>query len=270
MTWQLPGPALLFCPGDRPDRFSKAAAAADMVIVDLEDAVAPPDKPAARQALARASLDPARTVVRINPSGTADHDLDLAALARTAYDVVMLAKAETAAQVRALTPRRVIALCETPAGILAAPDIAAASAALMWGAEDLIAALGGRSSRHADGSFRGVAAHARAHVLLAAGAAGVPAIDTVQTDIGDLAALATQAGEAAGSGFTALACIHPDQVPTVRAAFRPDPDEVAWAERVLAAAVGQPGAFRFDGKMIDPPLLRHAENIVARAGGAGS
>lgn len=267
MTWHPPGPALLFCPADRPERFAKAAAVADAVIIDLEDGVAAADKPAARLALQRAQLDPSRTVVRINQVGTADHALDLVALEATQYDVVMLAKTESAEQVRGISSRQVIALCETPLGILEARDIASASAAVMWGAEDLLAALGGRSSRRPDGQFRDVAVHARSMVLLAAGAAGVAAIDTVHVDIADLPVLAAQAQDAAGSGFAAVACIHPTQVAVVRAAFRPPADDVAWARRVVAAAVEQPGVFSFEGQMVDAPILRHAERIIAQAAG---
>src|SRR3954453_187343 len=86
--------AWLFCPADRPERFAKAAAAADVVILDLEDGVAAGDRVAARRALVDTPLDPQRTVVRVNPAGTPDHDLDLAALADTAYERVMLAKTE--------------------------------------------------------------------------------------------------------------------------------------------------------------------------------
>src|SRR3954447_13100978 len=116
------GPALLFCPADRPDRFAKAAMAADVVILDLEDGVAPADKAGARERLISVPLDPERTVVRINPADTADHQLDLAALAGTEYRTVMLAKAEDPADVRRLgaggstatrPPLSVIALCET-------------------------------------------------------------------------------------------------------------------------------------------------------------
>ena len=89
-----PGPAWLFCPADRPERFEKAAAAADVVILDLEDGVAAKDREAARAALIDTPLDPDRTVVRINPSATADHQLDLEALSRTNYTTVMLAKTE--------------------------------------------------------------------------------------------------------------------------------------------------------------------------------
>ena len=92
MALENPGPAWLFCPADRPERFEKAAAAADVVILDLEDGVAAKDRDAARKALLSTPLDPARTVVRVNPSATDDHPLDLEVLARTPYTTVMLAK----------------------------------------------------------------------------------------------------------------------------------------------------------------------------------
>jgi citrate lyase subunit beta/citryl-CoA lyase len=264
VTWSLPGPALLFCPADRPERYAKAALAADLVILDLEDGVGPADKAAARRALAATPIDPARTIVRVNPSGTQDHGLDLAALAATPYDLVMLAKTESADQVAALAPRRVVALCETPAGVLAAGSIAAAGgvAALMWGAEDLVAALGGRSSRTLDGRYRDVARHARSEILLAAGSHGVSAIDAVHLEIGDLEGLREEAADAAASGFAGTACIHPSQVDVIRQAFRPTDDEVAWARRVLAAAADARGVFSFEGRMVDAPVLRHAEHVL--------
>src|SRR5258705_13190169 len=98
------GPAWLFCPADRQERFEKAAAAADLVILDLEDGVAAKDREAARTALIETPMDPDRTVVRVNPSATGDHQLDLEALARTAYTTVMLAKTEDAQQIRDLAP----------------------------------------------------------------------------------------------------------------------------------------------------------------------
>ncbi|WP_370759917.1 aldolase/citrate lyase family protein, partial [Mycolicibacter arupensis] len=104
------GPAWLFCPADRPERYGKAAAVADVVILDLEDGVAAADRPAAREALRSTSLDPERTVVRVNPAGTEDQARDLEALAGTAYTTVMLAKTESADQVAALAPRKVVAL----------------------------------------------------------------------------------------------------------------------------------------------------------------
>lgn len=264
MTTPLPGPALLFCPADRPDRFARAAAAADAVILDLEDGVAPDDKPRARRAVQETLLDPERTIVRINPAGTDDAARDLDILATTPYGIVMLAKAEAAAQAAALAPRQVIALCETPRGVLAAPQLAAVPnvIALMWGAEDLVAAIGGRSSRRTDGRYREVARYARSAVLLAAAASLTAAVDSVYLDIGDLDGLRDEADDGAASGFAAKACIHPGQVPVVRAAFRPTDEEVDWARRVLAAAEKSAGVFAFEGRMVDAPVLRHAEQVV--------
>jgi len=263
MTWP-PGPALLFCPADRPDRYRKAAAAADVVLLDLEDGVAPADKPAARDSLRRTLLDPARTVVRVNPAGTADHALDLQALAETPYDILMLAKAESAGQVEALAPRRVVALCETAAGVLAAESLAAQpqTIALMWGAEDLIASLRGRSSRHPDGRYRDIARSARARVLMAAGAREVAALDTVHLDIRDVEGLSLEAQDAAASGFAGTACIHPSQVDVVRTAYQPTSEELDWAQRILAAAPAHRGVFAFHGRMVDAPLLRQAEQVL--------
>ncbi|MGX1763395.1 aldolase/citrate lyase family protein, partial [Streptomyces lydicus] len=118
MSWQLPGPAWLFCPADRPDRYEKAAAAADVVILDLEDGVAAADKTAARKALAETPLDPERTVVRVNAAGTDDLAADLTALAGTGYRRVMLPKCEAAEQVTALAEYEVIVLVESPLGAL--------------------------------------------------------------------------------------------------------------------------------------------------------
>lgn len=265
MSWRPAGPALLFCPADRPDRFAKAAAVADMVILDLEDGVAAVDKPAARAALVASALDPRRTIVRLNPAGTREQEADLAALSETAYDLVMLAKAERPGDIDALAPRHVIALCETPAGVIAAPALASCRACvgLMWGAEDLVASLGGRSSRSSDGAYRGVARAARSQVLLAAGAAGVAAIDAIHLDINDLAGLRREAEDAAASGFAATACIHPNQVEVVRAAYRPSDEEIAWAKRLITASRQERGVFSFEGRMVDAPLLRHAERVLA-------
>lgn len=118
MTLANNGPGWLFCPADRPERFEKAAAAADVVILDLEDGCAAKDRPAARQALLDTPLDPTRTVVRVNPTDTADHELDLKAVAATDYTTVMLAKSEHAAQVKALAPLDVVVLIETPLAAL--------------------------------------------------------------------------------------------------------------------------------------------------------
>jgi len=263
------GPALLFCPADRPDRYEKALYPADAVILDLEDAVADAAKAAARAALAEHPLDPDRVIVRVNGAQTREVAADLDALAGTGYRTIMLPKASGVADVEAVVAGRgleVIALCESAAGVLAAPALAAhpAVVALMWGAEDLVASLGGTSSRHADGRYRDVAVHARSAVLLAAGAAGIAAIDTVHTDIDDASGLAAEAEDAAAVGFTATACIHPSQVETIRAAYRPSAERIRWARAVLERAADAPGVFRFEGVMIDEPLLAHARSVLIR------
>lgn len=265
MTFDL-GPALLFCPADRPDRYAKALARADAVILDLEDAVAPANREAARESLQSTPLDPARVIVRVNPAGTPDYAADLEAVAAAGYDTVMIAKAD--AGLPALPGLRVVALCETAAGVLAAPALAARPevVALMWGAEDLVAGLGGTSSRRSDGAYRGVARHARASVLLAAGAAGVPAIDAVHLDIPDLDGLRAEAEDAAASGFSATACIHPTHVEVIRAAYAPTVDEVAAARELLDVAAQHDGVFAHAGRMIDGPVLRHARTVLRRAG----
>ena len=266
------GPALLFCPADRPDRYEKAAAAADSVILDLEDAVAPADKPGARDSMAASDLDPSRTIIRINPASTDDCAADLAALARTPYAVVMLAKAESVHDIETLVTRgrpglRVLALCETARGVLRAEQLAACPqvVGLMWGAEDLLASLGGTASRLSSGEYRDVARHARSRILLAAAAHGKAAIDAVHLDIGDLVGLATEAQDAAAIGFAATACIHPSQAGTIREAYRPTAEQLDWARAVLSAAVGQPGVFRFRGQMVDGPVLAQAQGLIATA-----
>jgi len=262
------GPALLFCPADRPDRYAKALERSDAVILDLEDAVADADKPAAREALVATPLDPERVIVRVNPAATPHFGDDLAALAETGYRTVMLAKCEGTADLVDLEELEVVALCETARGVLAAAEVAALPnvSALMWGAEDLVASLGGSSSRRADGGYRDVAIHARSQVLLAAGAHDIAAIDAVHLEIGDLDGLRAEATDAAAVGFAATACIHPSQVDVVREAYRPDPERLEWARAVLAAAADEPGVFAFRGAMVDAPLLRQAEAVVRRAG----
>lgn len=262
------GPGWLFCPADRPERFAKAAAAADVVILDLEDGVAATDRPAARIALRDNPLDPERTVVRINAASTDDHARDLQALADTAYATVMLSKTESAAQVDALAPRDVVALVETPRGALFVSEIAAAerAVALMWGAEDLVAAMGGSSSRRADGTYRDFARHVRSAALLAANTFGLLALDAVHLDIRDIEGLEAEALDAVAIGFDATVCIHPSQVAVVRKAYRPGDEQLDWARRVLAAAKTERGVFAFDGQMVDSPVLRHAESMLRRAG----
>jgi citrate lyase subunit beta/citryl-CoA lyase len=271
------GPALLFCPADRPERYQKASGRADAVILDLEDAVAPADKQRARGAILAQlgaagdgpELDPSRTIVRVNPAGTDEFEKDLHCLAHTPYSTVMLAKAESADQLKALAGFHVIALCETAAGVLNAAAIAAEPnvVALMWGAEDLLASLGGTSSRKDDGGYRAVALHARSSVLLAARAFGKEAVDAVYVNIPDLVGLAAEADDAVASGFGSKACIHPTQVAVVRDAYAPSEADVAAATELLqlAASTGA-GVFQHKGRMIDGPILKHAQATVRRAG----
>ncbi|AOW94363.1 citrate lyase subunit beta [Rhodococcus sp. WMMA185] len=259
----------MFCPADRPERYAKAAAAADVVILDLEDGVAPAHKEAARIALIDTPLDPDRTVVRVNPVGTDDHELDLLALDGTHYTRLMLAKCESADQVLSLAPREVIALVESPLGALAVGEIALAAGtiAVMWGAEDLVAAMGGNSSRREDGSYRDVATAVRSSTLLAAKAYHRHALDSVYLDIKDLNGLRAEADDAVAVGFDAKVGIHPTQIEVIRDAYLPSEEDIDWANRVLAEALVQRGVFAFEGQMVDAPVLRHAESILRRRSG---
>lgn len=266
------GPGWLFCPADRPERFEKAAAAADVVILDLEDGVAAKDREAARKALIDTPLDPARTVVRVNPVTTPDHAMDVEALKATGYTTVMLAKTENAEQVASLAPLDVIVLVETPLGALAVTDAARVdnTVAVMWGAEDLFAATGGTANRWPDGSYRDVAKHVRSQSLLAAKAYGRMALDSVYLDIKDLDGLRAESDDAVAVGFDAKVAIHPTQVAVIRAAYTPTDDEIDWARRVLDTARSQRGVFQLEGIMVDAPVLRRAERIVSLAPHPGS
>lgn len=268
-AWQPPGPAILFCPADRPERYAKAAERADAVILDLEDAVTADARPAARDALLATPLDPTRTIVRVNAFGTHDFAQDIETVRRTQYRVIMLAKTESAHQldkVAQVDGLQVIALIETPLGAVTVNEIAAhpRCIGIMWGAEDLVAAMGGRSSRFPDGTYRDVPRHVRSSVRLAAAAHGKFALDSVYIDIADTDGLTAEALDAVALGYAATVCIHPSQVPVIRAAYRPTDDEIAWAREVLDAEAGNNGVYQVRGQMIDAPLLAQARAIVAR------
>lgn len=288
--WTPPGPALLFAPADRPERFATAAQRSDAVILDLEDGCRAENRASARDNIiaAGATLDPRRTVVRVNPPGSPDFAEDVRAVADAGLTTVMLPKTEDAASVDALSlvlPAasgwRVIALVETPRGVLALREVAAHPQvdALFWGAEDLTAALGGTSSRYGaeeiptsggglsghPGGYREVPRLTRALVLLHAAAAGKSALDSIHADTADTAGASAEAVDAAASGFAATVSIHPKLVPAIRDAYRPRPDQIDWARRVVAAAADDSGAFSVDGQMIDAPLRRQAELILSRS-----
>jgi len=264
-----PGGTLLFCPATRPDRFARAAASADLVVIDLEDSVPPDAKHRARatvvNALRSVDLDPDRTVVRLNPVEGPWGEEDVAALRDAPLHLVMVPKAVDPQAIASLAPWSVIALCETAQGILAASELARVGCciALAWGGEDLTADLGGRSSRGQDGRYLPLVEHARVQVLLAAGAAGRSAIDGVYLDVHDDDGLAAETAQAVAMGFAAKMAIHPRQVPTIRAGFRPTPEELAFAAEVLDGLDATTGVTTVRGRMVDEPMLRQARAVLA-------
>ncbi|MEV8514671.1 CoA ester lyase [Dactylosporangium sp. NPDC051484] len=272
--WQ-PGPGWLFCPADRPDRYTKALAAADVVIVDLEDAVAPDRKYEARDALRGlvrcGTFDPERTVVRINGADSAEHAADVHLIAELSLPRVMLAKAERPDDACALGCA-VIALVETARGIEWVGALAEVPnvIGLMWGADDLVASMGGTSSRRADGGYRDVARYARSRSLVAAKACGLLALDAVHMDIADTEGLATECEDAVAVGFDATVAIHPSQVAVIRAAYRPSAERLAWAQRLLAHVGADRGVTTFEGRMVDGPIFTQAERLIRLAALSGA
>jgi len=273
---------LLFVPADRPAMLAKAQSrGADAVLVDLEDAIPPDGKSAARAGLrdalhSGALAGPAAVCVRINAVGEgAERDLD--ALAGCSVDAVVLPKAVRAADVafvrdaldRVLPDGDAVALVpqvESTAGILALDELAAVAGvtALAFGGEDFCVDLGVARS---DDSLELLMP--RALVALHARAARLAAIDTVYTAIDDEAGLLREARTARQLGFSGKLLIHPAQVEPVRGVFAPSTEQIAWAERVLEAGPlggGDGAGVRVvDGKMVDAPVLAQAERILARS-----
>lgn len=271
--------SVLFAPADQPALVPKLARAApDAAILDLEDAVAPGAKAAAR-ALARqgaATLAAALPVfVRVNGPATAWFADDVALGLAGELAGVVIPKLESAADVaraRAALEAAgrpglpILAGIETARGVLRAEEIAAAGVvAVYFGAEDFIADLGGERTVAGD-----EVAYARARVVLAARVAGVPALDQVVIDVRDGARFSAEAAAARALGYAGKLCIHPAQVPLANAAFTPSQAAVARARRILAAATAaereQRGVINFEGQMIDAPLLAQARAVLARAG----
>ena len=271
--------SLLFVPGDRPDRMAKAAALeADALILDLEDAVAPSAKEAARAAVAAFLAEPRRQLlfVRVNPLDSGMIDDDLAAVLPASPDGIVLPKAEGGASLAMLATRltdeiRILPIAtETPAAIFALGSYGGVSdrlCGLTWGAEDLPAAIGAVTSREADGSYTAPYQLARSLTLFGAHAAGVPAIETVYPDFRDLEGLSAYAARGRRDGFTGMMAIHPAQVPVINAAFSPSEAEIADARAIVAlfAADSGAGALSLDGRMIDAPHLKAARALLARA-----
>lgn len=266
-----PPQTYLFVPGNRPERFAKAlASGADRVILDLEDAVAPGDKAAARAAMAEwmasAGQAQGQVLIRINDAATPWHADDLA-LARSVQALcVMLPKCEAAAQVAAVLAQlaanaSVLPLIETARGTLALPDIARAPgvARLAFGALDYMADLDiPADSLALDVAASQIAVASRAAGLASPLAGVTPALDAVQ--------VSDDMRHARSLGFGAKMCIHPAQVAAVRAALAPSAEELAWAHRVLQAwQASGAGAFQLDGKMVDRPVVLKAQRIAAQA-----
>lgn len=255
--------SLLFVPGSRPDRFASAArSGADLVVVDLEDAVAPEARPAARVAT-RDWLARHPAVVRVNAAGTDDHHADLDALAGAPQLVaVMLAKAETADQVEYVHGRLgvpVLPLAETPTAIEEIRSLArhAAVPRLVLGTLDLAAEMGALPAWEPLLAIR-------TRLVIASAAAGIASpVDGVTVELDDDEAVRHDVRRAAELGLHGKLCLHPRQVPVVHEALLPTAGELAWARGVLAA---RGPVARFEGRLVDPPVRARARAILARAG----
>ena len=281
--------SMLFVPGDSVRKYESARkTAADALILDLEDSIAPEGKIAAR-GIARKMLgerNPAQKMyVRVNALDTGMTLGDLAAVVPGRPDGIVLPKCAGAADVNKLAlyldafeaaagidegaTRIVTVATETARAVLKLMDFENMSPRLwgmMWGAEDLAASLGASRNR-TGGRFNSPFILARDLCLIAAAAAGVVAIDTIAADINDLEALKAESIAGRQDGFRAKAVIHPKHVDIVNAAFMPTDEEIAWSERVVTAFAGNPsGVVKMDGMMLDKPHLRAAEKILAQRG----
>lgn len=275
--------SLLFVPGDRPDRFAKAAASgADAVIFDVEDSVLPDNKPAARVAIAQWLLGARRPTcfIRINSLDSDDVNADLEMILGCRPDGIVLPKALGADTVRQLhemlgprCPPILPIACETPSAVFALGSyggVADHLVGLTWGAEDLPAAIGAEVSRNRDGTYAAPYEMVRALTLFGAYAAKVAAIETVYPNITDMSGLRAYVTRAQPDGFTGIMAIHPSQVAVINAGFSPNQDQITYARAVIRAFANNPGtgALKLNGKMIDRPHLKRAEVLLARAGNA--
>lgn len=260
--WMLP----LFVPADRPERFAKAVhAGADAVIIDLEDAVPANQKEAALAALAvnvaAVGSSAVDLIVRINAPGTAWFERDLVAIANIpTISGIVLPKAETAAdvdRVRAVTGKAVVALIETARGLRALDEVSSTASRLAFGSVDFSVDLGMAHTSEA-------LSHARWLIVMASRLAGLPGpIDGVTVELRDAEKTAADARHAASLGFSGKLLIHPDQIAPARMGFAPTETEREWASKVIARSAETTTA-AVDGAMIDPPVIKQAERILAR------
>ena len=257
MTLNLFGrPALLFLPASNPRAIAKARdSAADLVVLDLEDAVKPGDKPAARAAAVEAvsAQWPMPVAIRVNGLGTAEHDDDLAAALGSGCDLVIVPMVD---HPLAIAGKPVAAMIETAAGVLAAPAIARSVAALIVGTNDL------SNSLRLPTIDRAALGYALQSAVVAARAAGIAVFDGVHNQLDDPDALAAECAAGRALGFDGKSLIHPDQIAACQAAFAPTLSEFARAERLVAAATG--GAERFEGAMIEDMHVATARRLLAR------
>ncbi|MDX3311492.1 HpcH/HpaI aldolase/citrate lyase family protein [Streptomyces sp. NPDC054884] len=254
--------SLLFVPGHRPDRFDKAAfSGADVVIIDLEDAVAAEEKDRARDNAAAWLALGNRAIVRINAPGTPWSEADL----RVAADhgcPVMVPKAEDSAVLADLATRTadrcdLVPLVETALGLERAREVCATPgvARAAFGNVDLAAQLGIAQDDHT------ALAHARSRLVVASAAAGIsPPIDGVTTAVRDMDALSADVAHARRLGFTGKLCVHPYQLLSVTQGFAPEAEEVQWARAVLGAG---DSVTTVDGQMVDKPVLERARRVLA-------
>ncbi len=286
--------SLLFIPADSEKKLGKIAGSdADVVILDLEDAVAPEAKPRARALAAEVLSTPRdggpRLWVRVNPLDTGLTLTDLAAIVAVRPDGIIQPKTDRPADVERLShyldaleaahglPPGGIAIIPVATETAIAPfhlgTYAEAGlarlAGLTWGAEDLSAAVGASGNRDADGQWAFTYRMARSLTLLAAHASGVAAIDTLYADFRDEEGLFRDCRASRSEGFSGRLAIHPAQVAVINEAFLPSAEEITHAHRVLAAFAAAPGAgtVGLDGKMLDIPHRKAAERTLAMAGG---
>lgn len=278
--------SLLFAPADAPRKLERAfASQADLVIVDLEDAVAPDQKAEARRILAEfiASAPRRAWAVRVNGTDTAEHLDDLVATVPLAPTHIMLPKCEGARDVCRLSARldvlecahglgpgsiRILPLVSETARGLQNLDYAQAGsrlAALVFGAEDLSSDLG-VTPRDAKGAMTPLIDDARRRIAIAAAAAGVVAIDTPLPDHRDSDAMVRETADAAAMGYGGKLCIHPSQVAIVHQVLAPDTDAILWAEDVITALTAGPGVgvAVVRGRMVDKAHLGLARKILLR------
>jgi len=257
------GCALLFLPASNPRAIAKAReAGSDLVVLDLEDAVKPEDKDAARDAAVEAveTAWPMPVAIRINGVGSEWHSLDLDAAARSAADLVVVPRAISAHLIHGVAEavgKPVLAMIETAAGVLAAAEIAPATAGLIAGTNDLAADL-----RLPPSAGRAPLQTALQTIVLAARAAGVAVFDGVFNELENAPGLVAEAEEGRRLGFDGKSLIHPSQIEPCRRAFAPTEAEIEHARRLVAAFDG--GAERFEDQMIERMHVEAARRLLGR------